>query len=215
MYSTFGIDQTLFFQFLNLARSNRELQRPWMALRKTWTSVSVNTSSAWNTAITLPTDFVYLSEDGQITLFDGQSSYESYDEVPYTQVPYYKDYSNKFSVDHGSRSLYLLGVVGRQYNLWVPYQADLGDITATTTWANIPARFHMMLAFDALAMYELGVDYDDVQARNANELNKQAELIYQSMIKWDDRLQRSSTTRVDYGETSQDAPFTANKINRG
>lgn len=214
MYSNFGIDPTLFLQFVNVARSNRELQRPWMRLRKVWFTQTVTPANQWNTPIPMPTDFEYLTEDGQITLFDGIDTYQDIDEVPYTMVPQYKDYSNKFAIDHPNQDLYIMGIIGQNYNIWMPYQADYGDITNTTTWTNIPSRFHMMLAFDALAMYEMGVDYDDLQARNANGLAQQAELLFNSMVKWDDRLQRSATTRVDYGETAQDAPFVSNRIMR-
>jgi hypothetical protein len=214
MYSNFGIDQTLFLQLLNVARTNRELMRPFRNLTKLNNTQQVSTGNQWNTIYALPTDFEYLTEDGSMTLFDGNDTYQQLDEVPFNLIPQYKDFSNKFAVDHANGNYYILGMVDRSYYNWIFYQADFGDITLTTSWANIPSRFHMMLAFDALNMYELGVDYDDVQARNATKLGQMAEMLFDSMCKWDDRLQRSATTKVDYGVNS-DSMFVANRINLG
>lgn len=55
----------------------------------------------------------------------------------------------------------------------------------------------MILAYDVAAMYRLGVSYDDINARNADDNNKQAQLMYGAMETWDDNLQRSATTRMD------------------
>ena len=213
MYNNFGIDQTLFLQFVNVARTNRELMRPFKRLTKVQNSQVITSASKWNTPLSLPTDFEYLTEDGLITLFDGNDSYQELEEVPMNLTPQYKDYSNKFYIDHGNNNYYILGTVDKTYNSWIYYQADYGDITLTTSWTNIPSRYHMILAFDALCMYELGVDYDDIQVRNANKLNQIAETLFDAMCKWDDRLQRSSTTRVDYGiDNDPNSRFIANKI---
>lgn len=213
MYSNFGIDQTLFLQFVNVARTNREFARPWMKLRKLQNSQLVTQANVWNNPLTMPTDFQFLTIDGMFTLFDGLNTYQELEEVPYNQVVQYKDWSNRFTIDHANSVYYILGIVDKPYTAWMFYQADYGDITLTTQWVNIPSRYHMILAFDALAMYELGVDYDDVQARNANELNRQAEMLFNAMCKWDDKLQLSSTTRVDYGHTGTNGQgFISNKI---
>lgn len=212
MYSNFGIDQTLFLQFVNVARTNREMQRPFKRLTKLANTQVVSTANQWNTPLSLPSDFEYLTEDGLITLFDGIDTYQELEEVPINLTPQFKDYSNKFAIDHANLVFYILGVVDKTYNAWIYYQADYGDITLTTQWVNIPSRFHMLLAFDALCMYELGVDYDDVQARNGSKLNEIAETLFNAMCKWDDRLARSATTRMDYGIDSN-SQFIANKIN--
>lgn len=211
MYSNFGIDQVLFYQLVNVARTRREMMRPFKRLTKLSKTQLVTAASQWNTPYTLPTDFEYLTEDGLITLFDGQDTYQELEEVPFNLIPQFKDYSNKFAIDHGNSIYYILGIVDKSYNAYVYYQADYGDITASTMWVNIPTRYHMLLVYDVLAMYEMGVDYDDIQARNANELNRQAEMLFNAMCKWDDNLQRSATTRMDYGGGTPD--FISNKIN--
>lgn len=213
MYSNFGIDPTLFLQFVNVARIIREGMRPWRRLTKLANTQLVTPAVTWKTPLNLPSDFEFLTKDGLIVLFDGNDTYQELEEVPWTDVIQYKDWSNRFVVDHANLLFYVLGIVDKNYNAWIHYQADYGDITLTTQWMNIPTRYHMMLAFDALCMYEMGVDYDDIQARNANKLNQIADTLYNAMCKWDDNLQRSATTRVDYGHSADSNSFISNKIN--
>lgn len=199
----FSLDQTLFYQMLNTARTRREMMRAWMRLRKFDYSQSVSPTQApvalpLTNGINVPTDFMFLSRDGEITLYDNNNTYEIYTEIPMNMIIPYLQVNNVFYVDHAGGKIYFLGVVDRLYKAFVPYQADFGDITATTTWVNIPTRFQMILAYDVAAMYRLGVDYDDINARNADQNNRDAEMLYGAMVSWDDNLQRSATTKMNY-----------------
>jgi hypothetical protein len=64
-------------------------------------------------------------------------------------------------------------------------------LAAGATWV-FPAEFHPALAFEVAAMDELGMDYDDINARQGNANITRAEMIKRLAIKWDDALQRSS-----------------------
>lgn len=200
--SGFSMDPVLFYQFLNAARINREMMRPFMRLRKFDYSQTVTAQTAPVTAppttnqLNIPSDFLYLTEDGEIIFYDQNNTYQVYTEVGMQNLIPYLQVNNVFYMDHANGKIHPLGVIDRQYTAFILYQANLGDITANTTWLNIPSQFHMILAFDVAAMYRLGVDYDDIQARNADSNAQQAELLFNSMAKWDDALQRSATTRM-------------------
>ncbi len=198
----FSIDTTLFYQLLNTARIRRELMRPFMRLRKYDYTQTVQGQSFSLTlppaaVINLQSDFLYLSRDGEITLYDNNNTYQLFTEIPMNLVIPYLQVNNVFYVDHGAQKIYFLGTIDRTYTAFVPYQANLGDIAAATTWLNIPSQFHMILAYDVAAMYRMGMDYDDINARNANQNARDAETLFSSMVAWDDMLQRSSTTRMD------------------
>lgn len=199
----FSIDQTTFYLLLNTARTRREMQRAWMRLRKydySQTLVGPTNPSLTlppATRINIPSDFMFMSRDGEITLYDNNNQYETYTEIPLNLVIPYLQVNNVYYADHGAGYFYFLGVIQKTYTAFVQYQADLGDITVSTTWLNIPSRFHMILAYDVAAMYRLGMDYDDINARNADQNNRDAELLYGSMAVWDDNLQRSATTRME------------------
>ena len=200
------MDSTQFYQFLNMARTNREMMRPFKVFEKL-DQTQTATPSPLPTLVnqnpkTLPSDFLYLKEDGFITLYDNNLQWEEYYEVPQNLAVQYLQENNRFYVDHANRQYYLTGIVNKQYNIFMYYQADLGDITATTTWKGIPASkqttFPMILVHDVAAMYRLGVNYDDINARNADSNHQQAELLFNSMCKWDDALARSAVTQMDY-----------------
>lgn len=198
----FNLDQTLFLQMLNTARTRREFQRAWMRLRKYQYSQSVSAASAPiifppQVSISVPADFMFMSRDGEITLYDNNNQFETYTEIPMNLIIPYMQYNNSFAIDHANALIYFLGTIAKNYTAFLQYQADFGDITLTTAWINIPTRFHMILAYDVAAMYRLGVSYDDINARNADDNNKQAQLMYGAMETWDDNLQRSATTRMD------------------
>lgn len=194
----FNMDSTLFYTLLNVARTNREGMRPFMRLRNHQYSQTVSPmlsspTDLFQNPFTLPSDFNYLSEDGEITLFSAAANtWQTYKEIDIRLAPAYLQQSNMFYIDHMTETIYLLGIVDQLYKMLIPYQADLGDITASTVWTNIPKRYHPILGFDLAAMYRLGVDYDDINARNADNNALQANLLFDGMCKWDDNLQRSA-----------------------
>jgi hypothetical protein len=202
LVSGFSIDTTLFYQMLNNARIRRELQRPWMVLRKYQYSQTINAQSFSSifppaAQATIPTDFQFFTRDGEITLYNNNNQWETYLEVPLNlAIPYMQD-SNKFFMDYNAGIIYFCGNIATSYTIFLQYQANLGDITANTTWLNFPSWAHMILAYDVAAMYRLGIDYDDINARNADQNNRDAQLMMGALIAWDDNRQRSATTRMD------------------
>lgn len=196
------IDQVAFYRLLNTARTKRELLRAWMYLRKYQYTQTVSVQNAPTTiptgaALTIPSDFMFMTRDGEITLYDDNNQYETYLEIPLNLAIPYLQVNNYYYADYAASKFYLLGNVQKAYKAFIQYQAELGDIASGTSWLNIPSRFHPILGYDVAAMYRLGVDYDDINARNADQNAKDAELLYGAMVSWDDNLQRSSTTRMN------------------
>ena len=201
--SGFSLDETTFYLMLNSARIRREMSRAWMRLRKYDYSQSLSAQNASiifppSAIANVPSDFMYFSRDGEITLYNNNNQFETYTEIPMNLAIPYMQANNLFFIDHAAGKIYFLGNIATQYNIFIPYQANFGDITATTSWVNIPTDFHMILAYDVAAMYRLGVSYDDINARNAEKNAQDAELLYAAMEQWDGNLQRSATTRLDY-----------------
>lgn len=199
----FSLDETTFYLMLNSARIRREMQRAWMRLRKYDYSQSLGAQNASiifppSAKCNVPTDFMYFSRDGEITFYNNNNQFETYTEIPMNLAIPYMQMNNVFFIDHAAGIIYFLGNISTQYQIFIPYQANFGDITASTTWVNIPTAFHMILAYDVAAMYRLGISYDDINARNAEKNAQDAELLYAAMEQWDGNLQRSATTRMDF-----------------
>lgn len=201
------MDTTTFYLMLNVARIRREMQRSWMNLRKYDYSQTLSPQNASiifppTAKLNVPTDFLFLSKDGEITLYNDNNQYETYTEIPMNIAIPNMQMNNQFFIYHALAFIYFLGNISTQYKAFIPYQANFGNIASATTWVNIPQIFHMILAFDVAAMYRLGISYDDINARNADDNNRQAELLFQAMSAWDDNLQRSSTTRRNLPDNS-------------
>lgn len=202
LVSGFSIDSVLFYQMLNTARIRREMMRAWMVFRKYQYTQTVNAQGASLSmpppaSLQIPTDFMFFSRDGEITLYNSSGQFETYLEIPLNLAIPYLQASNMFFMDYNAGLIYLMGAIAANYTAFIQYQANLGDITATTTWQNVPTAFQMILAYDVAAMYRLGIDYDDINARNAERNAQDAELLYGAMVQWDDNRQRSSTTRMN------------------
>lgn len=206
----FSMDSVLFYQLLNAERAKIEFMRPWMRLRKLDTSQTATAATFSLVAppttnkLTLPTDFSFLSRDGEITLYDQNNQWEDYTEIPMERMVQFLQVNNTFFVDHANSTFTLLGTVIKNYTAFLFYQADFGDITANTTWTNIPARFHLILPLAVAIRERMGIDYDDINSRNASDNKLAYDEMLSAMKTWDDNLQRSATTRRNLPDTTQE-----------
>jgi len=209
----FGMDEGMFYMLLNTARVMREMERPWMVLRKLQSSQQAIPGNTYQTQYVIPADFDRLTRDGKILLFDGQQVWQEAIEIPVELQVQYKDQNLNFFMDHNAGKFGITGIIDRVYNIYINYVVANPDIAATTSWINIPTRFQPILAYDVVAMYELGVDYDDTNARNANKNDQISERLFNAMKVWDDYLQRSAVTLLDYPVVGDVPTFVPHKIN--
>lgn len=197
----FSMDPVLFYQMLNAERGKIEFMRPWMFFRKMDTS---NTAVATQPSLiapptinkfNLPLDFQFLTKDGTITLYDQNNQWETYIEVPMDLMVSHLQNNNEFFIDYGNSTFTLLGVVAKAYSIFIPYQADYGDITATTTWINCPPRFNLILSLAVAIRLRMGISYDDINSRNAGDNQLAYNQMLDAMKVMDDNRQRSATTK--------------------
>lgn len=172
-----SVDETLFYQLLNVAKNNVEDARPWMFLR----TLDSSKTAVANTPIALPTSWrrTYKLSVG-------------YDDI-YTQVPFdeqhlYRNSSNRYVVDVASSTYTLLGTIGRTDTVYNYYIKSTADIAAGTSpvW---PDRFHPILAYEVAGYVMMGVDADDTFARMSPENKVASQALKNSMEAWDSQLQ--------------------------
>lgn len=202
-----SISDTYALQLINLARIRIEAKRPWKVLSTVDHSQTVTPANTYTTPITIPSNFVrYLGEStlsqGSVVLFDGNTDVEYITEIPIENILFYKDQYSFCAADYGSNLLYFTGLIPKTYIVYQYYIADFGDITKITTWQKFPKRFWAVLAFDAAAHWRMGTDYDDVNARNANDNAKMADEILSAMSSWDSELAISSINSINYGNNN-------------
>lgn len=198
-----GISNTYALQLINLARIRIEALRPWKVLSTVDNSQTVTPANTYTTPISLPDNFVrFLGESslaqGSVILFDGNTDVEYITEIPIENILFNKDQYGMVAVDYGENKMYFTGLIPKNYTVYQYYIADFGDITTLTTWEKFPARFAPILAFDAAAHWRLGTDYDDVNARNADDNARMVDQILTAMKSWDSELAISSINRLDY-----------------
>ena len=171
------MDTDLFLTLLNVGKDLLEDERPWQFLR-TLNSSNTATSSA----ITLPANFKY---ENKIWLGA---------DLPLTPVPFEELHrtggSARYCIDRASNLLYVLGGSTGQ-TLYIYYIKNSDEITLVTSPV-FPSRFHKILGFYVVGLYQSGVDADDIFARMSVENKIQVEAIKRSMINWDSMLQNIS-----------------------
>lgn len=194
------INATLLFQLLNLAKAMVEERRPWMILRNTDASVPVAAGGTWQTPLSIAAipRFSRFYGERPVKLFDGQQNYVDYCQVPFNQRLANIQNPGTFVLDEGTSTLYLNGTAPMAGTLFIDHIKHSPDITPVDAieWI-FPAYAHPLLAFMAIGIHKGGIDYDDVNARMAPDNRAQAELIIQSLTKWDTEKQLTSIEGTD------------------
>jgi hypothetical protein len=176
------LDDTLFYQLLNIAKVKREEARLWQYLKK------LNSSNQAAASVTLPTDF---AQDYKIMV----GTDTEYLPVAFEEQHIYRNVSNRYYLNVAGGTINLLGTI-RSGVLYIFYKKFTDDITSSTS-PEFPARFHPILAFDVAGYYQMGVDADDIFARMSPENKAAAGELQRAMVSWDTALAlRSQDHRI-------------------
>lgn len=188
-----AIDETTFYVLLNLAKAEFERTRAWRKLITKDTSKSSSSSTTYATSFALPTGFIMPLQKKTMRLINASNALDflDYTEVPFNRWDDYKNSQGYFTIDHKNSLYYLSGSVSGTYTHNFYHIATSTTLASGASWV-FPDEFHPALAFSVAAMDELGMDYDDINARQGNANFQRVQLIMRLAIKWDDALQRSS-----------------------
>lgn len=185
------MDSTTFYILLNLAKAQIERRRAWRKLIKKDSSNAVTASTVNSTQFTMPSDFIMTLPRRTMKLVDSSGNPTDYTEVPFERWDEYKTSANYFTIDHLNSKFYISGTHSGSYTIYFFYIATTTALATATEWV-FPSEFHPALAFEVAAMDELGIDYDEINARQGNANAVRAEMIIRGAVKWDDALQRSA-----------------------
>lgn len=187
------MDDTTFYILLNLAKATFERMRAWRKLVTKDATKSSTGATTYDTAFALPATFIMTLPRRTLKLVNASTptDFKDYEEVPWERWDEYKNSSGYFSIDHKNSNYYVSGIVSGTYTHNFFFIGTSTALASGTSWI-FPDEFHPALAFEVAAMDELGMDYDDINARQGNANIGRAVLIMRSAIKWDDALQRSA-----------------------
>ena len=187
------MDEVTFYTLANLAKALFERRRAWRKLIKKDTSKSSTGATTYATSFALPTGFIMTLPRRTLKLVNASSptDFISCEEVPFENWDSYKNSSGYFTIDHLNSVYYVSGQVSGTYTHYFSHIATSTAIASGASWI-FPDEFHPAIAFEVAAMDELGMDYDEINARQGNANAIRAELIMRAAVKWDDALQRSA-----------------------
>lgn len=185
------MDDTTFYTLLNLSKMLWERTRHWRKLISRNTSNSSTSSDTYATSHSLPTDFIMSIPRAKLKLIKNGVVMNEYQEVPLEQWENYQNSQGYYTIDHGNGVYYLSGTVADTYSHSFPYIKSSPTVGSGDTWI-FPAEFHPYLAFDVAAMDELGIDYDDINARQGNANYARAQQVLKMAVRYDDALTRSA-----------------------
>lgn len=187
------MDDTIFYTLLNLAKSTFERMRAWRKLVNQASSNISTPATTYATQFSLPTNFIMTLPRRTMKLVSvaNPTSWKDLTEVPFERWDEKKTSPDYFSIDHLNEKYYIGGTVSENYTHRFSYIGTSPTLDADGEWI-FPDEYHPALAFEVAAMDELGMDYDDINARQGNANILRGQIIMRSAIKWDDALQRSA-----------------------
>lgn len=197
------LDDTMALQMINVIRGVYEMKRPWQVLKKYDASQTISPSNTYNTPLTIPEDFRMYLEDYGVQLFDGTNIPQQTSQFPYEQKLLRKNNAFEWCADYGSYQFYIMGIIPSIYTVYQWYIFNPGDIEIDTTWLRFPGEYHFILSYELAAMWRLGTDWDDVNARNADDNARRADMIFKSMETWDAKLAGAAVKNIEYPQNRQ------------
>lgn len=190
-----ALDDVTFYTLANLSRATWEGKRPWRQLLTVDSSNTSDASGTFATPYTLPARFAVASNRKPLTLTNGTTRIE-YIEVPLEDFDERRYESGLFAIDLAQGEYYLSGSVPQ--GTWTHkfnYARRSPLIAADTEWV-FPDDYHPYIAFEVAVMDQLGIDYDDTNARQGAPNASRADMLLQVAIRWDDALMRSALRGV-------------------
>lgn len=207
------IDINYALVLVELARVDFEGRRLWQGLKGKDGSQVVNSGNLPTTAFQIPNPATpslatpgfmqYLPDREGKAVLRLVNTANANDVRAVHMIEYEEQYQHQnedvFYADYPNSLIYLLGTFTASYKIWQMFKADFGAITVSTGWNGFPARFMPALGMQAAARYRLGADYDDLNARNADQNFQASEAVFKAMMKWDSELSLQAAQSRNFG----------------
>lgn len=177
-----SLDETLALSLLNRAKDLIESDRDWTFLIVEDSSKTRTPSDTYLTAKDLPTDFL---RDYKVYLGDtSNNDFHELENIPFYQRRRCNDIAQKYYIDWANSKIHVCGTVDKTYTIYLYYIKQTPDISLVTSpvW---PTKFHKIISALMAELYQSGVDFDEITARQALAHNKQASILFDGMINWD------------------------------
>jgi hypothetical protein len=180
-----SIDSTTELALANRAKDLIEIERDWSMLIVEDATKTRLASDTYLTGKDLPTDFL---RDYKVYLGDATlSDYYELGNIPFNQRRRFNSIANRYYIDWANLKIHITGTVEKTYTIYLYYIKQTPDLALATSpvW---PTKFHWLIPSLMAELYQSGMDNDDITARQAVAHNKQATLLFNSMVEWDAKI---------------------------
>ena len=181
------IEETLFYNLLNSAKELVENERDWVFLRATDTTKTASQGDTFLTEKELPP---YFAVDLSMYLVDSSNNPERCYPIAYEDRYFAKDSQNRYFINFASSTFGITGNRGQSKTIHLVYKRYTPDITSTSSWLCFPTRFDKLLGFIVSGMYKGGVDYDEINIKQALSNQRDGLLLWESLKQLDSRIKQ-------------------------
>ena len=198
--SGYDMEDTLFYQLLNMVKNMLESSRDWMLLRSFDNSITFSTSDDYTGTKTLPSRFlrVYSPYDANrdeqtgVYIVDSAGNKNPLKPIKFADRFNYKDTDGYYYLDIKNNKIGRTGTLAGTLHLF--FLQGTADIDSSSEWT-FPSYAHPLLAVDVAIMHKGGIDWDTV---NANQVPYNQKIIndIRSRLEINDSMQQQNEIGV-------------------
>ena len=190
------IDETLFYQLVNMKKDMLESSRDWMILRSFDSSVSFSSSDTYTSTKSLPARFLRVynpfddrgREQPGVYIVDSAGNKHPLKPIAFAKRFDYKDTDGYYYLDIKNSTIGRTGTLAGTLHLF--FIQGTVDIDSDGTW-EFPAYSHPLLAYEVAIEQKGGIDWDTINANQVPFNRATVQDIVSQLTMWDARLQQS------------------------
>lgn len=190
------MNDTLFYQLLNMVKNIKESSRDWMILRSFDSSITFTASDDYTGTKALPARFlrVYAPYDGRrgeqtgVYIVDSSGNKNALTPIKFADRFNYKDIDGYYYIDVKNSTIGRTGTLAGTLHLF--FIQGTVDIDSAGEWT-FPSYSHILLAVDVVIMHKGGIDWDTVNANQVPYNQKMINDISSQLSMWNARLEQN------------------------
>jgi hypothetical protein len=186
------MDETVFYQLLNMQKDMREMSRDWMKLRAIDTSKSFASSDDYTSTKALPARFLrpYNIDptDSGVSIVTSEGNKIPLQPIALAKRYDYRNSDGYFYLDLANNAIGRTGSLAGTLHL--AYLQGTEDLDDEGEWS-FPSFAHPLLAFDVVMMNKGQIDWDTVNQSQLPYSEATIRTLESQLAMWDARLQQA------------------------
>ena len=193
-----AMDETLFYQLLNMQKNMREMARDWMKLRTEDTTITFSASDSYLSTKDLPARFLrtyaFYDQYGNLAgpfIVTNSGAKVDLKPIKFEQRFDYKDSDGFYYIDHKNGKIGRTGSIEGTLHLF--FLQGTEDIDENSEWELPPSEgYGALLAYDVAIEHKGGIDWDTINANQVPYNQRKINQLEANLATWDARLQQAA-----------------------